>query len=189
MKTGAFLSTFWRDFRTETVLMLISAAALAASLLGLAPGGVDPAWAAIALCGLPIIKEVFTRLDVKADLLVSLALISSVVIGEYFAAGEVALIMQIGALLEEATVARARAGVERLAALKAVSARVVTDGRERVIPADDVTAGDVVRVLPGELLPVDGVVTKGETSIEALPTFWGKDSLSAPRQRAETASR
>ncbi len=170
MKTGAFLSTFWRDFRTETVLMLISAAALAASLLGLAPGGVDPAWAAIALCGLPIIKEaaegLFTRLDVKADLLVSLALISSVVIGEYFAAGEVALIMQIGALLEEATVARARAGVERLAALKAVSARVVTDGRERVIPADDVTAGDVVRVLPGELLPVDGVVTKGETSID-----------------------
>lgn len=58
-----------------------------------------------------------TRFDIKADVLVSLALIASVCIGEIFAAGEVAFIMQIGALLEERTVAKARAGIERLVRL------------------------------------------------------------------------
>ena len=58
-----------------------------------------------------------TRFDIKADVLVSLALIASVCIGEIFAAGEVAFIMQIGALLEERTVANARAGIERLVRL------------------------------------------------------------------------
>ena len=51
------------------------------------------------LCGIPILKEaavgLCTRFDVKADLLVSMALIASVIIGETFAAGEVAFIMQI----------------------------------------------------------------------------------------------
>ena len=58
-----------------------------------------------------------TRFDIKADVLVSLALIASVCIGEIFAAGEVAFIMQIGALLEERTVAKALAGIERLVRL------------------------------------------------------------------------
>ena len=49
-----------------------------------------------------------TEFDIKADVLVSLALIASVFIGENFAAGEVAFIMQLGALLEELTVAKAR---------------------------------------------------------------------------------
>ncbi len=70
----------------------------------------DPAWVAIVLCGLPIVAEAIvglvTAFDIKADVLVSMALIASVIIGEYFAAGEIAFIMQVGALLEELTVAR-----------------------------------------------------------------------------------
>jgi len=69
--------------------------------------------------------------DIKADLLVSLALIASIVVGEYFAAGEVALIMQLGGLLEQLTVARARAGIERLVEMTPTQARVVRgDGAE-----------------------------------------------------------
>ena len=129
----------------------------------------DIAWVAIILCGVPIILEAIiglvTRFDIKADVLVSLALIASVCIGEDFAAGEVAFIMQLGALLEDLTVARARAGIEKLVNLTPQTARVISQGRETVVPAEQVLIGDVIRVLPGETVPVDGVIISGETSV------------------------
>ncbi|MGN0306730.1 MAG: heavy metal translocating P-type ATPase, partial [Lachnospiraceae bacterium] len=114
--------------------------------------------------------------DIKADVLVSLALVAAVCIGEDFAAGEVAFIMQLGALLEDLTVAKARAGIERLVQLTPQTARVVVGGREKVIPAEEVRVGDIIRVLPGETVAVDGVILSGKTSVnqavmtgEALP--------------------
>lgn len=128
------------------------------------------AWVSIVLCGVPIILEavigLVTAFDIKADVLVSLALIASVCIGEDFAAGEVAFIMQIGALLEDLTVAKARAGIEKLVKLTPQTARVISDGAELVIPASEVKIGDILRVLPGEGIAVDGVITSGQTSID-----------------------
>ena len=98
-------------------------------------------------------------------MLVSLALIASVCIGEDFAAGEVAFIMQLGALLEDLTVAKARAGIERLVHLTPQTARKIVDGVEMVIPAQEVKVGDVIRVLPGETVPVDGRILSGQTSV------------------------
>ena len=110
-----------------------------------------------------------TAFDIKADVLVSLALIASVAIGEDFAAGEVAFIMQLGGLLEELTVARARAGIEKLVRLTPrtapQTARVLRDGQDLIIPAEQVQVGDLLRVLPGEGVPVDGVIVSGQTSI------------------------
>ena len=124
---------------------------------------------AIILCGVPIILEavigLVTAFDIKADVLVSLALIASVCIGEDFAAGEVAFIMQIGALLEDLTVAKARAGIEKLVHLTPQTARLLTDGGETIVPAEHVKIGDRLRVLPGESVPVDGVILSGQTSI------------------------
>ncbi len=155
--------------KKDIALLAVSAAALILSLAGLRPLGVDPAWISIALCGLPIILEavigLVTAFDIKADVLVSMALIASVCIGEDFAAGEVAFIMQLGALLEDLTVARARAGIEKLVRLTPQTARVVKDGSETVVPAEQVHVGDVLRVLPGETVPVDGVILSGQTSI------------------------
>ena len=123
------------------------------------------AWIAIILCGIPIILEavigLVTAFDIKADVLVSLALIASVAIGEDFAAGEVAFIMQLGGLLEELTVAKARAGIEKLVHLTPQTARVLRDGQENIIPAEQVRVGDLLRVLPGEGVPVDGVIVSG----------------------------
>ena len=154
--------------KKDIALLVISAAALIASIAGL-PFPVDPAWVAVILCGIPIIIEaaigMITAFDVKADLLVSLALIASLSIGEDFAAGEVAFIMQLGALLEDLTVARARAGIEKLVHLTPQTARVLTDGGERLVPAREVRKGDLLRVLPGETVPVDGVILSGSTSI------------------------
>ena len=106
-----------------------------------------------------------TAFDIKADVLVSLALVASVCIGEDFAAGEVAFIMQLGALLEELTVSRARAGIEKLVHLTPRTARVVDGDGEKIIPAEQVRVGDRIRILPGETIPVDGVIRSGQTSI------------------------
>ncbi len=156
--------------KKDVTLLVISGIAVLLSLFGVRPFPFDMAWVAILLCGVPIILEaaigLITAFDIKADVLVSLALIASVAIGEDFAAGEVAFIMQLGALLEEITVARARAGIEKLVHLTPQTARVLQDGREMVLPAEQVRVGDVLRVLPGETVPVDGVITAGQTSID-----------------------
>ena len=159
----------WGGTKKEIALLVISALALAASLAGL-PLPFDAAWVAIVLCGVPILLEavigLVTRFDIKADVLVSLALIASVLIGEIFAAGEVAFIMQLGALLEDLTVARARAGIEKLVHMTPRTARLLKDGAETVVPAEQVQKGDILRVLPGETIAVDGVITAGQTSID-----------------------
>lgn len=148
-------------------------------------------WVAIILCGLPIIKEAATCLyeefDIKADVLVSLALIASVIIGEIFAAGEIAVIMTIGALLEDLTVRKAQSGIENLVKLTPKQARIIRNNKEIMINADDIEIGDIVRVIAGETIPVDGVIIKGQGSIdesimngESLPIdkYVGDDVLS-----------
>ena len=159
----------WGGLKKDITCLVVSAAALILSLLGVSPGGVDLAWIAIIMCGVPILLEAFiglvTRFDIKADVLVSMALIASVIIGEIFAAGEVAFIMQLGALLEDLTVARARNGIEKLVKLTPRTARVLFTEGEIIVPAEKVMAGDVIKVLPGETVPVDGVILSGTTSV------------------------
>lgn len=127
-------------------------------------------WVAILLCGLPIIKEacisLYKEFDIKADVLVSLALIASVIIGETFAAGEIAVIMTIGALLEDLTVQKAQSGIESLIKLTPQKARVIRNKQEVMIDADDIQIGDIIRVIAGEIIPVDGIIIKGEASID-----------------------
>ncbi len=155
--------------KKDIALLVISGASLLLSIFNLISLPFDPAWIAIILCGIPIILEALiglvTAFDIKADVLVSLALIASVCIGEDFAAGEVAFIMQLGGLLEELTVAKARAGIEKLVRLTPRTARILTAEGEKIISAEDVQVGDRIRVLPGETVPVDGVILSGQTSV------------------------
>lgn len=159
----------WGGIKRDIVFLILSGLALIASMFDFLPLPFDPAWAAIILCGVPIILEavigLVTAFDIKADVLVSIALIASVIIGEDFAAGEVAFIMQLGGLLEELTVAKARAGIEKLVHLTPTTARILKGDSETIVPAQQVQVGDLLRVLPGETIPVDGVITTGQTSI------------------------
>ena len=166
----------WGGTKKDVACIVISAAALVVSFMAADGLPVDPAWVAIMLCGLPIVCEaalaVIYEHDIKADLLVSLALIASIAIGEFFAAGEVAVIMQLGGLLEELTVARARTGIEKLVEMTPTRARVMgADGSEETREVEAVREGDLVRVLPGETIPVDGRIVSGATSVnEAVLT-------------------
>ena len=160
----------WGGVKKDVTCLILSGIALLASLLDVELFHINPAWIAIILCGIPIILEavigLVTRFDIKADVLVSLALIASIIIGEIFAAGEVAFIMQLGALLEDLTVAKARAGIEKLVHLTPRTARRIFGGKEEIIPAEQVQAGDILRVLPGETIPVDGIILSGQTSVD-----------------------
>lgn len=130
----------------------------------------DIAWAAIILCGVPIltgaVKGLIWEHDVKADVLVAMALVASVTAEEYFAAGEVALIMQIGALLEDYTSEKANESIGKLIRLSPQKAHVVREGKVFEVSPSELQAGDTVRVLAGETVPVDGKILDGETTID-----------------------
>jgi heavy metal translocating P-type ATPase len=165
------LTGFLKDGEKRTLLFLaVSLVGLLLSFFKPFPFPIDLAWITILFCGLPIIKNAITglvtRFDVKADILVSLALIASVIIGEHFAAGEVAFIMTIGSYLEERTVRKTRAGIEKLILLTPRTARVVRDNGETIVLAEEVRPGDILRVLAGETIAVDGVITSGQTSVD-----------------------
>lgn len=158
------------EVKRDILFLIISGVALIFSFIDKKIFDVDMAWIAILFCGIPIIKGaiegLISEFDIKADVLVSMALIASIIIGEVFAAGEVAVIMQIGAFLEEFTVRKSRKGIEKLVHLTPTLARVITGNEEKTIPAKDVKINDILRVNPGETIPVDGIITKGKTSID-----------------------
>lgn len=164
----------WGGIRKQIAFLVLSGLFLVLDIAKV-PMPFPPSYVAILLCGVPIVLEAFiglcTSFDIRAGVLVSLALIASLCIGEEFAAGEVAFIMQLGELLEALTVDRARRGIERLVRLSPLTGRIIKDGEEKTIPCEEIRVGDVLRVLPGEKIPVDGVVISGETTVnEAVMT-------------------
>ncbi len=167
------LKEWFTNGTKRTILsVVVSGIALVFSLTGWLRNGLpfDIAWVAIVLCGIPIVVGACMALvkehNIKADVLVSIALIASICIGEFFAAGEVAFIMQIGTLLEDFTASRARRGIEKLIKLTPQTARVKRDGSDIEISASDVVVGDILTVIAGETIPVDGIILTGETSID-----------------------
>lgn len=167
-----FMRWLENEPKVTGIFAVISAVALALSLSGVGKDlfVADVAWIAIILCGVPIlvgvVKGVVFEHDIKADALVAMALVASVLTREFFAAGEVALIMQIGSLLEDYTSGKAREGIEKLIRLTPQTARILSDGAERIVPAEQVAVGETLRILAGETIPVDGVILTGETTID-----------------------
>lgn len=149
----------------------------------------DPAWITVFISGIPLLYLSVWRIihnpgvsKISSALLITIAMFAAVAIGDLFAAGEVAFIMAIGALLEEMTTNRAKKGLRKLIDLAPAQGRRITDGKEEMIAAEQIQKGDILRVLPGEAIPVDGVILTGETSIdqsimtgESLPVDKSKD--------------
>ena len=127
-------------------------------------------WIAVILCGIPIFKEcaegLITEFDIKADLLVSIAIVASIIIGEVFAAGEIATIMAISGFLEEYTVSKTQGRIKELVNMTPQVAVRIRNGKEERILASEVQIGDILKVLPGESIPTDGRIINGETSID-----------------------
>lgn len=152
------------------VLTIISGVFLAISFFGKFAGQpLDPAWVAIILCGFPIVfgalKGLIRSFDVTADVLVAIALVAALAISEYFAAGEVAFIMQIGKVLEDYTAGKSSKSLNALIKLTPQKAfKRVGDGEIELL-ATQVVKGDILLVRPGQAIPVDGRVVRGSTSV------------------------
>jgi len=130
-----------------------------------------PVWMVTAVCGIPIIINasyaLMAEFDIRADLLVSIAISASMIIGDVLAAGVIALIMSFGSYLEERTFRKAREGLEHLASLRPELADVrQEDGTFKTIPTDSVKVGDIVCVMSGGIVPVDGHITLGSASLD-----------------------
>ena len=131
------------------------------------------AWVTVMISGIPLLYLAIWRIihnkgiaKISSALLISIAMLAAIAIGDLFAAGEVAFIMAIGAILEDRTTERAKKGLKNLIRLTPQTGRRITDGTEEVVPADQIRAGDLLRVLPGEAIPVDGIILSGETSVD-----------------------
>ncbi|MBQ3303794.1 MAG: cation-translocating P-type ATPase, partial [Clostridia bacterium] len=164
------------DFLSGWPMTLVGGAFLLASFIlprvGY-PAGEKLAWVCVVICGIPLVYLSVRRIihnkaiaKISSALLISIAMIAAILIGDLFAAGEVAFIMQIGALLEDMTTERAKKGLKNLIALAPRTGRVIQDGRERTVAVEQIRVADTVRVLPGETIPVDGVIRTGETSVD-----------------------
>lgn len=134
---------------------------------------VDPAWVTVVICGLPLLYLAIRRVlrnkgisKISSALLISVAMIAAIAIGDLFAAGEVAFIMEIGAILEDMTTDRAKKGLKKLIGLAPTQGRRITGSEEEMIAADQIKCDDILRVLPGEAIPVDAVIVSGETSVD-----------------------
>ncbi|MFZ5967435.1 MAG: heavy metal translocating P-type ATPase [Bacillota bacterium] len=129
----------------------------------------DVAWISIFISGTPIVRGavigLFTRFDIKAGVLVSIALIASVIIGEYFAAGEIAFIMMVGEILEDRTVRKAQEGIKKLIQLSPEIGRIRTTSGEKKVSVDEIKVGDILLIKPGEAIPIDGVIISGKSTI------------------------
>ncbi|MCQ2509846.1 MAG: cation-translocating P-type ATPase [Lachnospiraceae bacterium] len=137
------------------------------------PAGEKLAWICVLICGIPLLYLAIWRLlfnqglkRISSCLLITLAMIAALMIGDLFAAGEVVFIMEIGALLEDMTTNRAKKGLKNLLALSPKTGRILREGEEIIVPASDIQAGDILRILPGETIPADGIILEGETSVD-----------------------
>ena len=134
------------------------------------PVYLNPAWGAVIISGIPMLLLAMTRLIrekwISSALLIAIAMVASLMIGEIFAAGEVAWIMALGALLEDWTVERAKKGLRNLINLTPQTGRRIVNGVEEVVLVDEIKIGDTLRILPGESVPVDGEIIEGTTSID-----------------------
>lgn len=161
------------DFLSGWKMTVVSGVFLAASLVLLLTGtklAVDAAWVTVLISGYPLLYLAISRLIrqrwISSALLITIAMIASIIIGELFAAGEVAFIMAIGALLEDMTVEKAKKGIHNLMKLTPRQARRLIGGTEELVPIEEIRLGDRLRVLPGEVIPTDGVVLAGNTSVD-----------------------
>lgn len=150
---------------------------------------VDPAWVTVIISGIPLLYLAIWRIiynpgisKISSALLISIAMFAAIAIGDLFAAGEVAFIMAIGAILEDMTTERAKKGLKKLISLAPTQGRKIVNGKEVMISAEEITKGDILRILPGETIPVDGIIITGETSVdqsimtgESIPVDKGVD--------------
>ena len=165
------------EFISSIPMTIIGGIFLGISLVCMLTGielPINLAWVPIIISGIPILYGALTALfcekTISSELLVSTAIAASVAIGEIFAAGEIAFIMAIGEILEDITVNRAKKGISQLIKLSPQQGRKIIKENEKttekIVPIEEIYKDDILRVLPGEIIPVDGKIIFGNSSVD-----------------------
>jgi Zn2+/Cd2+-exporting ATPase len=130
---------------------------IALALISVAVNGTPIVWGAV--------KGLLKR-EVNVDELVSLAIIASLIQGEYLTAAVVSFVMTFGGLIEKVTSESARKAIKSLVQIAPQTATVLTGGEERTVPIDQVAVGDIILIKPGERIPVDAHILSGVSAVD-----------------------
>ena len=156
--SGVFLLAGW---------LLSIFATLPAQWMGLAP-----LWLAFFFGGFFTTREAIGHIkggEFKIDFLMLVAAVGAAALGRWVEGALLLFLFSLGHSLEHYAMARARNAIESLAELAPEDAIVLRDGDERVVPVEELRAGDRVRVKPNERIPADGFVVEGESAVNQAP--------------------
>jgi heavy metal translocating P-type ATPase len=150
----------------------VSLALLVASLvLWLTGHGAVAHWTLLAIVlmgGIPLLWETFQQFlhkEFSVDVIAILAISGSLLLGEYLAGALVVLMLSGGEALEAYALRRARSSLSALAERAPRTAHIWRGAELASVPAEQIEVGMEIVVKPGELMPVDGVVTAGSSSV------------------------
>ena len=121
------------------------------------------------IAGLDVLKTAFINLihgqifDEK--FLMMIATVGAFATGEFPEASAVMLFYQIGELFQSIAVGRSRKSIAKLMDIRPDSATVIRDGQEIEVSPDEVEVGETIIIRPGEKIPLDGVITEGQSTI------------------------
>lgn len=115
------------------------------------------------------IEELIEEREIGIEILMIAATIGSAILGMWNEAAFLVVLYGAAEGLEEYTYAKTRHSIRELLDLAPKEARVLRDGQETTIPAEEIQVGDIFVVRPGESLPTDGVIVKGKSSINEAP--------------------
>lgn len=160
-----------REFHRTALAGVLALASFLWDKNGLSPLYVSTvlALSSVALNGFPIVWEAIHGLlerRVNVDELVSIAIVASMIQGEFLTAAVVSFVMVLGSLIEQATSESARKAIQSLIDIAPETATVMVDGKDQIVPLEQVQVGNLLLVKPGERIPVDGHVTKGITAVD-----------------------
>lgn len=106
------------------------------------------------------------RLKIDETVLLAVAVVAAFCLGEFVEAAMVTVLFSLGEFIEDIAVDASRRDIEKLAQIRPDTATIVMDGIETVVPAESVKTGSIITVKPYERLPLDGVVTSGNSTLD-----------------------
>jgi len=161
--------------KNRAMVLAVSSGVLTAAGMALGFGGRAPVVRAVfylvaaALAGFETFRRAASQLRVprlSIEFLVLLAAVGAIILGEYMEAAAVTFLFALGGVLEGRAMTRTRDALRSLLSAVPAQATVIRDGAEKVVAARDVQPGETVVIRPGEKIPADGTVLRGESSVD-----------------------
>jgi heavy metal translocating P-type ATPase len=144
-------------------LMFVSWANLLPSYMGY-----DVSLVAVAVGAYPILKDAFFSLrarKIEVSVFISIALIATVILGEFLSAAAITFFVLTAWFVEEFTVDKSRRAIQEIVEIAPKNALVIRDGKESLLPIEEIKTSDVVIVKSGEKIPVDGRIISGQALV------------------------